>query len=464
MTPPSTRLLRMLLDSTSARVLARDAKGRVLFANRSAADLVGVRPKELVGRIDRDFYPPSSARQDRALDRMVLATGKSVEREISLFERTFLSLRRPLKDASGKPYGVGIVATDITARKKAELALRQSEELYRLFTENADGYSIFMLDAESRIISWNQRAQDARGITAREVIGRRYSDLFTKADIAKGVPSKLIARAERTGRAEYVGWELCRKGLRFWARVTLIALRDEGGNLRGFASITQDASESHRLHAHLDCSRRIMQAGEDERRRISKELHDGVGNILSSAKLTIHSLEKTQGKNEKSISETASRTAAIVGEAIKEVRRIIRNLRPPLLDDLGLVSALRDLTDVFKAETGARVRFHGAPPPARLSDELQLAVYRIAQEAIGNVIKHSGAHSLSVTMRGRKDRFILEVKDDGRGFRIPHRGRRRGADGMGLVNMKERAALIGGELEVASKPGRGTRVRLELPL
>ncbi|MFI5362869.1 MAG: ATP-binding protein [Elusimicrobiota bacterium] len=301
---------------------------------------------------------------------------------------------------------------------------------------------------------------------AARFVGRPYSCLFTKSDVAKGVPGKLLARAKRKGRADSPGCELRGDGSRLWSRVTLVALRDDHANLRGFASITEDASETRRLQANLDFSRRIMQAGEDERRRIAKELHDGVANALSAAKLTIQSLEIAEGKSAKATAETAATAAALLGEAIKEIRRITRNLRPPLLDDLGLASALRSLCDDFRIATGARVRFHFASPPARLPGDVELAVYRIAQEAIWNAWKHSRARSLRVTTRCRNGRFVLEVKDDGRGFRVGLRSRAgaRGSDGMGLSGMKERASLIGGVLQTESRPNRGTRVRLELPL
>jgi len=203
----------------------------------------------------------------------------------------------------------------------------------------------------------------------------------------------------------------------------------------------QDAEARIRLYA-----KRILRAQEDERRRLAQELHDQPLQDL------IHLLRLLDGG-----SAVAART--VVTEVIGELRQISHGLRPPALDDLGVVAAVRKLVADFQARTeiGASFRVDGGP--RRLAPEVELGLFRIAQEALNNVARHSAARRLTVRMRFSEDEVRLSVSDDGVGFAPGNAS----DAALGMIGMSERAALVGGRLDVQSWPGKGTSVRTVVP-
>ncbi|HVE25387.1 MAG TPA: GAF domain-containing sensor histidine kinase [Sporichthya sp.] len=205
--------------------------------------------------------------------------------------------------------------------------------------------------------------------------------------------------------------------------------------------------------------RRLVWAEEEERARVARELHDGLGQILTSAALFAKGVEESVD------GELAARVAVfrrLVERALVSARALVRGLRPLELDELGLLAALERLTADVRETHGLRVDLHGAPVPA--SRDVETAVYRIIQEALNNVVRHAGATWASVVVGRNAGRVVVIVEDDGRGFdrgALTTHGMR--GEQLGLLGMKERAAAIGGELTVESEPGRGTLVRLEVP-
>ena len=213
--------------------------------------------------------------------------------------------------------------------------------------------------------------------------------------------------------------------------------------------------------------RLIREAQEAERRRVARELHDSVNQILSSVKFRLQSIEGKLDAGTVVEAGDVVQAKAHLEKAIKEVRRISRNLRPSELDDLGLVPALRSLCNEFTERTGVAIDLKTARLPQGLSVDLELNLYRIVQEALGNVEKHSRATETSLRLEcdGAVVRVVL--RDNGRGFDPAQpRGRKRKEQGpgMGLVDMQERAAFMGGTCALRSSPGEGTEIVIEMPL
>jgi two-component system sensor histidine kinase UhpB len=198
-------------------------------------------------------------------------------------------------------------------------------------------------------------------------------------------------------------------------------------------------------------ARRSITAVEAERLRLSRELHDGVGQSIGAVALTLARLEARTGA-----SAETTEGARLVDGALQELRRVLQGLRPSALDDLGLTPAI----DALAAEVrnaGLEVAID-LPPLPRLSPEVEHTCYRLAQEALSNVVRHSGAKHVRILVRQSPSELVLEVEDDGRGFSPT-------ADlGMGLVGARERAAAISGVVTVKSDPSQGTRLRAVLPL
>jgi len=211
--------------------------------------------------------------------------------------------------------------------------------------------------------------------------------------------------------------------------------------------------------------RLILQAQETERRRVARELHDSVNQLLSSVKFRIQSLEARMPAGDGgALHDDAEKTRALLDKAILEVRRISRNLRPSELDDLGLSPALRSLCVEFGERTGIAVELTCPDQSGKLPAEIELTAYRIAQEALTNVEKHAGACRVTVELTYDDVRLRLLLRDDGCGFDVnsPTLAAHRNG-GMGLINIQERVRLVGGTSTVKSAPAAGTEVAIELP-
>jgi signal transduction histidine kinase len=206
-------------------------------------------------------------------------------------------------------------------------------------------------------------------------------------------------------------------------------------------------------------SRRLIEAQETERQRIARELHDDIGQALSAVKMNLQSIRRVVGSSAPQIQEGIDS----IDQAIRRVRDLAIALRPSLLDDLGLVPALRWYLNRQAQRGGFQCRFD-ADDSVALPAEVQTACFRIAQEALTNVVRHAGAGRVEVTLHRNGDLLELTVTDDGRGFDVKLAVERIGADAsLGLLGMRERARLLGGRVTVDSTLRRGTTVRARLP-
>src|SRR5581483_1073272 len=238
-------------------------------------------------------------------------------------------------------------------------------------------------------------------------------------------------------------------------------LRNEIAERKLVASKLKDSSE--RLRA---LSARLESLREEERMRISREVHDELGQKLTGIKMDLHWMEShlEQIGDEKlrtQLEERAVAASATTDEMIATVQRIAAELRPGLLDNLGLVSALRHEAKEFESRTGALLTLNLPDDSLQLPREISTTTYRIFQEMLTNVARHAHATEVRVSLQSSGGRLHLVVEDNGRGLSpdIPTR-----PSSLGLLGMKERAAMVGGDLTVEGSPGRGTTVRLEIPI
>jgi two-component system, NarL family, sensor histidine kinase DevS len=226
-----------------------------------------------------------------------------------------------------------------------------------------------------------------------------------------------------------------------------------GEILAARAAVAVDLSE----RVSRDAVRRIVQAQELERRRLARELHDETGQALTSILLGLKSLDEAQSGE--SLREATQELRERVVTTLQDVRRLAVELRPKVLDDFGLVSALERLAETFEETTGIRVELEAATKSDRFPGEVETALFRIVQEALTNVVKHADATRVSVLLARRPGAVAVVVEDDGRGY-DPEQP----SEGIGLLGMRERVELIGGRLSLESSPGSGTTVVAEVPL
>ncbi|ROT98574.1 cache domain-containing protein [Histidinibacterium lentulum] len=205
-------------------------------------------------------------------------------------------------------------------------------------------------------------------------------------------------------------------------------------------------------------TQRIIDAQEEERGRVARELHDSISQILVSVRYALELARRRLGPGDARASESLDKGLGALGQAIQEVRRISRDLRPGVLDDLGLGPALQSLTDDFSARTGIAVAFQTVVFRNRLDQDARIALYRIAQEALTNIERHSGADRVEMCLRGHRAGAVLRIADNGSGMAAQGR-----QSGLGLRNMAERMEQLGGTLKVTSGAD-GTAIEAQVPL
>ena len=347
-----------------------------------------------------------------------------------------------------------------------------ADEQFRLLVDSVVDYAIFLLDPSGRIISWNAGAQRIKGYDESEVIGRNLSMFYTLADRSTGAPGKLLARAEREGRAEHEGWRVRKDGSRFWATVVITALRDPSGELRGFAKVTRDSTERRQAEESLReqrtlltkaagellaLTRRLVEAEEAERRRLARELHDHVGQNLSALAFNLDiALSHAMVPDVKA---RLRDSMVMVESTLRAIEGVMADLRPPLLEEFGLGAALHRHCEEFSRRTGIAVSFidEAKERIRSLPVETAVALFRISQEALNNVAKHAHAKQVLMALAVHGLDAVLSISDDGCGFDQAAAAAER-PQRWGMRTMRERAEAAGGRVDVFSSPGKGTNV------
>jgi PAS domain S-box-containing protein len=405
---------------------------------------------------------------------------------------------RPYRTADDRIAGVVLTFTDISERKRAEEALRASEERVRSMVESAPDFAIMTVDTEGRVESWNSGARDMFGYSEREAIGRHVGLIFSKEDIEAGVPEKEMREAMDSGRANDERWHVRKDGTRLFVSGVMSPLQVDG-KLVGFTKIGRDLThrenyeqELRTAHEQLEARvrerteelaesnislrheieertqaeevrlrllRQLVSAQEDERRRISRELHDQLGQEISALGLKLshlksaHSLDVSVQAEIEGLEQLAKRLDS-------DVDFLVWQLRPTGLDDLGLNEVLSDYTENWSKTFGIRVRTH-TELETRPPTEVETVLYRIAQEALNNIAKHAAAKDVSIELVGSRNIVSLTIHDDGKGFDTSAPTHPRA---FGLQGMRERAALIGGSVTIESQPDAGTVIQVRVPV
>jgi len=242
---------------------------------------------------------------------------------------------------------------------------------------------------------------------------------------------------------------------------------DEAGKAVRMLGMTQDITERKRAAKELEeanhqlrlLSRRLFEVQEKERRHLARELHDEIGQALTAAKINLQSVTGNGGSaNFGRLQETT----AILDRLLGQVRQISLDLRPSMLDDLGLVPALRSLLDQQGRRASVAVRLSAENIPEKLDPEIQTTCFRIAQEAITNALRHAGATRIDADLQCENGKLRLLIRDNGTGFDVESAQAQ--TVGLGLIGIQERAALIGGQATIISSPKKGTTIEVSLPL
>jgi PAS domain S-box-containing protein len=368
-----------------------------------------------------------------------------------------------------------------------ELESRVSEERFRLLVDAVQDYAIFMLDPKGNVTSWNSGAERLKGYKANEIIGKHFSSFYPEEDLRNHKPQWELTVAEKDGRFEDEGWRLRKDGSRFWANVIITAVRDESGRLVGFGKVTRDFTERMRVQQALqkevverketeqrlhdserslrDLSIYLLRSQDEERRRIGRDLHDSLGQYLAVLKMKLDLL--ASGQREGQIAQELGQCVSLTEDSIREVRTLSHLLYPPMLEETGLTAAIPWFLDGFSSRSGIQTTFEVDPVFDRLPREAELAMFRVLQESLTNVHRHSGSRIAHVRLLSKDGTAILEVADEGKGV-PPGILKEAGEDwtralGVGLRGMNERMRQLGGTLRLTSSEA-GTTVSASVPI
>ncbi len=450
--------------------------GVIVWFNSRAAQLWGRVPA--LGDTDERFcgayklYYPDGTHMAHCDTPVALAlkTGASVHEQEVIIEkpdgsRVTVSVHiDPIRDQNGAIIGVVNFFHDIRERKEAE----RTTGLLAAIVDSSDD-AIVSKRLDGTITSWNRSAERLFGYSADEAIGQHIT-LVVPPDRRQeevGILEKL-RRGERVDHFETV--RLRKNGTRFDVSLTISPVKDPTGRLVGASKVARDISERKRAeqtHKEAELSARLLQVQDEERRRIARELHDGVGQLLSAVGMNVSQILTEKGKLSPAAVRSAEDMRFSIERASAEIRTVSYLLHPPMLDEIGLPTALRWYVDGFAERSKMKLTVEVASDFPRLVQDCELSLFRIAQECLTNIHRHSGSFTAFVRLSCVDEKVELEIRDEGKGINqeIQSKINSGASVGVGFRGMQERVRLIGGKLTVHPNPsGNGTSVLVTLPL
>jgi PAS domain S-box-containing protein len=353
--------------------------------------------------------------------------------------------------------------TEAVAGVLAEEALRQSEDRFRAIFEGA-GVGLGLGTADGVLLRVNRAYGDFLGYAAHEIAGRNIRELIDAEHIPQTLRQLADLRARKVERADLERRYVRRDGTRVWGRTTITRLADTDILI----AVVQDIDARRRAEeAVRRLSGRFLHLQDEERRRIARSLHESAAQTVAALSMNLQRMERMALPQ--LAAETLQDSLALAAQTSREIRTLSHLLHPPLLEEAGLPSSLRWLVQGFGQRSAVEVTLDIADDLGRLPTELEITLFRIVQESLTNVHRHSGSQSASVWLRRNGPEVVLEIADQGIG--IPEemlervRSQSSAAVGVGIAGMRERLSQLGGTLEILpANPGTLVRASIRSEL
>lgn len=464
-----------LLNAPTEGALLLDQKGNILALNKTAAERFGKGIHEVIGACAFDLFPPEIAAARKAHHDWVVRVGKPFRYEDRRGGRWLNTNLYPVFDTNGKVVRVAVFSRDVTEQKRAENGLRAAKEQLTRYSKELERrvrnrtreitgilrYTpavVFIKDKQSRYTLINSRFEELFGVTNREIKGKTDHDIFPKktADQLRASDLPVLSKGLSSQAEERIPQN---DGIHTYLS-TKFPLFDAQGVITGLCGIATDITEVKKAQDQLrKLSGSIMNGQEKERAAIARELHDELGQMLTALRIdSVWMWNYLRGRNPQA-AKRALKMCEHIDKSIDEVRGMSVRLRPGVLDDLGLIAALEWYTTDFEKRTGINCSFMHLNVN-KVDDVLATAAYRITQEALTNVARHSSASQVDVVIQRRNGLLSLSVRDNGRGMNAEQLS---DPECLGIVGMRERAGLVGGSLEIKFQPDQGTEVCFRVP-
>ncbi len=483
---------RLLLDAvTDYAIFTLDAEGHVASWNTGAERLKGYTPDEIIGRHFSVFYPESDVRAHRPervlevarLEGRVEDEGWRVRKDGSRFWANVVVT--PIRAEDGALVGFAKVTRDLSERRRAESALHQSEQRFRLLVDAVKDYALYMVAPDGTIVSWSSGAERIKGYSAEEILGRPHSLLYPPEDIERGKPGLALEIALAEGRYEEEGWHVRKDGSHFWADVVVTPVRDESGKLIGFAKVTRDMTERRRAREQLQLSEQRNRELESETLAkdeflglVSHELRTPLTILYGGTRLLAQRYNNLDESSRKELVASLASEAGRMKSLIESVFLLVNpspnlTLEPVLLNEEVTLAA----SDFKHASPGRELRVSLPEQDSMVMVESPL-FQRVLLNLLGNADKYSPSLTpIEVTVARNGTCARVEVMDRGPGvdpaeldrifssfYRSPATSGAVTGKGIGLAVCRRLVGLFGGTIQARARTGGGLTVRVELPL
>lgn len=467
---------RLIMSSSLDAIICMNIFGKITFWNPQSEKIFGWKSSDIEGKYLADTIIPQQYREQHrkglanylitgegpVLNRIIEITAINKEGKEFPIELAIIPIQQ-----DETTFFCGFIR-DISERKKAEEQLSGERNLLRSLIDNLPDY-IYVKDRETHYIINNKAFVNLVGAESEnETTGKKVTDLFEEEIGSINIEEDKKVLALGTAVIDRDEPIMTYKGEKRWLLTTKVPLKDKEEKVIGILGISKDITERKQAEEELKQSREdlrllaahIEKVREDERISIAREIHDELGQQLTVLKMDISWLHKNLPDSDKKAKEKTQHLLNMLENTVKTVRKISSDLRPSMLDDLGLLAALEWQSQEFSKRSGVKSIFSSEIGNYHFSQNIATGLFRIFQESLTNVARHANATKVKSSLQIKNGNIVLQIEDNGKGFIITSIENNKT---LGILGMRERTHMMGGEYKIKSTPGKGTIVEVIVP-